>query len=378
MTTAYLAGPAVFFPNAVEIGCFLKAEAARHGLIGQFPLDNELSTPGTPEGFAATIKLANQRLMDSSQAIIADMSPFRGPSMDIGTGYEMGYGDRAGLLVVGYTADPRSYSERVRAYDSHCRQLANGSWIDGAGLAIEEFGLTENLMMGSPRSLVFGSFSEACAAVAANRGRSPERFTYFFGDEDHYSQWHQNGTQTQFSLPFPGDLLPAGADPAPWARWAEASTIEFICCEQWMMLCKAVAFNDPEAAKAVMEASHPKAHKAAGRRVRGLDGGDWTAADIAYWDNLSRPAVYRGNHAKFTQNPDWLMTLILTAGTTLVEASPFDGIWGIKLKASDPRAANRKTWNGRNWLGETLTLLRDTLLKERVRSSLYGRWARVA
>jgi len=43
----------------------------------------------------------------------------------------------------------------------------------------------------------------------------------------------------------------------------------------------------------------------------------------------------------------------------LVDANPFDRLWGIGLSASDLRAAARETWRGLNWLGEVLTALRD-------------------
>jgi len=65
--------------------------------------------------------------------------------------------------------------------------------------------------------------------------------------------------------------------------------------------------------------------------------------------------------AKFSQNPWLLDELKSTGDTTLVEASPFDCIWGIGLRASDPAAQNRENWRGLNWLGEVLTSVRGFL-----------------
>ena len=64
------------------------------------------------------------------------------------------------------------------------------------------------------------------------------------------------------------------------------------------------------------------------------------------------------------QNPDLKWELLATDGTTLVEENPVDYIWGIGLKKNDPRAKNRATWQGTNWLGETLTKVREILIKQ--------------
>ena len=53
-----------------------------------------------------------------------------------------------------------------------------------------------------------------------------------------------------------------------------------------------------------------------------------------------------------------------TTGTTLVEASPYDKIWGIGLKSTSPLAQNRSTWKGTNLLGKILTEVRDELSTE--------------
>ena len=103
-----------------------------------------------------------------------------------------------------------------------------------------------------------------------------------------------------------------------------------------------------------MAADHPRKHKALGRKVRNFDDKTWKA-------NRER-IVLEGNRAKFTQNEELLEQLLATKGTTLVEASPYDRIWGIGLAASNPLAQDPKTWRGQNLLGKILTQLRDELL----------------
>ena len=84
--------------------------------------------------------------------------------------------------------------------------------------------------------------------------------------------------------------------------------------------------------------------------------------DDVVWKANREKIVTAGSRAKFTQNADLLALLLATKGTTLVEASPYDRIWGIGLAATSPKAQDPKTWRGQNLLGKILTQLRDELL----------------
>ena len=64
---------------------------------------------------------------------------------------------------------------------------------------------------------------------------------------------------------------------------------------------------------------------------------------------------------QFSQNPELCAALLATQGTTLVEASPRDCVWGIGLGARNWKAQQRQHWRGTNWLGEILTLVREEL-----------------
>ena len=157
------------------------------------------------------------------------------------------------------------------------------------------------------------------------------RFTFFFTEASPFSQWYR----CTFT----------------------ASELTFNCAEQYMMYAKALRFDDDDTAAAIMAADHPREHKALGRKVKGFDDTIWKRERL----NI----VKAGNRAKFTQNPELLRLLLETAGTTLVEASPYDKIWGIGLAATDPRAQDPATWKGQNLLGKILTKLRDELLATR-------------
>lgn len=150
----------------------------------------------------------------------------------------------------------------------------------------------------------------------------------------------------------------------PFSQWEPSvfviDDVEYSCAEQYMMAEKARLFEDEHTLDEIMEAEDPGAQKALGRQVFGFDADIWAEDE----DN-GRPRcwniVWRGNMAKFSQNPHLLKCLLKTEGTTLVEASPYDRIWGIGLAASDPRAKNRENWDGMNWLGEVITAVRSFL-----------------
>ena len=161
-----------------------------------------------------------------------------------------------------------------------------------------------------------------------------EKFTFFWQDQSPFSQFHP----TLFKL---GDLL-------------------FTCAEQYMMFKKAEMMGDKATAAEIMATPYnPKRYKALGRQVKPFN--------KELWDKKCKDVVYQGNFLKFTQNPKLLHALYETAGTTLVEASPFDAIWGIKLGPDHPDRFDRSKWKGKNWLGEVLTQLRtDLMTGERV------------
>ena len=140
----YLAGPDVFLPDAVEIGRRKAAICARHGVSGLYPLDNAIDLTAADASLA--IFEANEAMMDAADAIIANLTPFRGPSADAGTVYELGYMAGRGKLCFAYSNDPAVYAERV-ARSFAVTKAGGGHLIDDDGLTVEDFGLPDNLMM---------------------------------------------------------------------------------------------------------------------------------------------------------------------------------------------------------------------------------------
>jgi ribA/ribD-fused uncharacterized protein len=138
----------------------------------------------------------------------------------------------------------------------------------------------------------------------------------------------------------------------------EYKHLYFNCCEQWMMACKAILFNDEETFKKIMDEKSPSTQKDLGRTIKNYDN------DI--WDYYKYRIVYTGNEYKFDQNPelkDFLCTF--NPFTTFAEASSWDKVWGIGLGPDDPKALDINTWEGENLLGKAITRLRQSYDDER-------------
>ncbi|MGC2775302.1 MAG: nucleoside 2-deoxyribosyltransferase [Bradyrhizobium sp.] len=139
----YLAGPDVFLPDAREVGRQKVAICDRHGLIGLYPLDNSVDLASSDA--SRQIFDGNAAMMEDACAIIANLTPFRGPGADAGTVYELGYMAGRGKLCLGYSNDPSVYAERARRFTTIVDQ--DGRLVDAEGLTVEDFGLPDNLMM---------------------------------------------------------------------------------------------------------------------------------------------------------------------------------------------------------------------------------------
>ncbi len=80
------------------------------------------------------------------------------------------------------------------------------------------------------------------------------------------------------------------------------------------------------------------------------------------WADRCREIVTRGNIEKFRQHESLRNFLLASSGSVIVEASPYDRIWGIGLKHSDEQALDPTKWGGSNLLGFALMDVRSALL----------------
>lgn len=150
-------------------------------------------------------------------------------------------------------------------------------------------------------------------------------------------------------------------DKAVFSQWyMKPFTVDghrYECMEQYMMAEKALLFKDFDMLKQILNSQSPKECKAFGRKVKNFD--------TETWNEHSQKIVFKGNYAKFSQNSRLLKFLLATGDKVLVEASPFDKIWGIGMRACKA-AEDHHNWHGKNQLGYTLTRVKKAIIADAI------------
>ena len=133
----------------------------------------------------------------------------------------------------------------------------------------------------------------------------------------------------------------------------EVEGVLYHTAEQYMMAQKAKLFGDEETFVKIMGASSPQEYKHFGRLVKNYDEETWVANRSAI--------VTLGNIHKFSQNEELKRFLLTTGNKVLVEASPYDRIWGIGMHSDEVGISDPHNWKGENLLGFALMAVRDAL-----------------
>ncbi|ESZ90056.1 hypothetical protein SBOR_9560 [Sclerotinia borealis F-4128] len=148
----------------------------------------------------------------------------------------------------------------------------------------------------------------------------------------------------------------------------------FTSTEQYMMYHKAIHFDDIPTSLQILECTNPRTIKALGRSVKRFDDEEW--------DKVKFEIVVQGNVLKFSKGGKKLRNQLEETGQReLVEASPFDKIWGIGIKGGPKECRRqerdgtleerRKEW-GMNLLGKAIVKARRRIREAEVKGGNNG------
>ncbi len=140
-----------------------------------------------------------------------------------------------------------------------------------------------------------------------------------------------------------------------WISDFVVENIKYICMEQYMMAGKAMLFKDKEMLNEILKNHDPKTIKALGRKVKNFDESIWIENRVEI--------VKTGNIEKFSQNENLKQFLLSTGEKILVEASPFDRVWGIGMGKDNENIYNPLMWKGENLLGFSLMSVREKIFQ---------------
>ena len=135
----------------------------------------------------------------------------------------------------------------------------------------------------------------------------------------------------------------------------------YLTAEHYMMAAKARLFGDEARLQQILLAKSPAQAKKLGRLVSGFDEQVW----CAHREDI----VLQANRAKFTQHQEFAAFLLATKQKVIVEASPYDKIWGIGMSREHVHAEQPRNWRGLNLLGFALMQVRAELAQNAIASS---------
>lgn len=145
---------------------------------------------------------------------------------------------------------------------------------------------------------------------------------------------------------------------SPFSQWFISEFIfdgvEYNCMEKYMMAEKARLFGNKETEQLILKEQRPYKIKEYGRLVKNFN--------EKVWNENKYEIVVQGNLEKFQQNPELMFLLTDCPDNTIfVEASPYDGVWGIKMCEDEAKKVLPTAWRGENLLGFVLTEVRKQL-----------------
>lgn len=144
----YIAGPEVFLPDGRQVLAEKAALTRDAGFEPICPGDLEVPAQPSKKQFGMAINAIDEQMMLSADAVIANLTPFRGLAADTGTAYELGFMCALDKIVVGYTNMTANHYQRiVEYYGGNLIDTADGHLRGPDGLSVEDFDMVDNLML---------------------------------------------------------------------------------------------------------------------------------------------------------------------------------------------------------------------------------------
>ncbi len=168
----YMAGPDIFRPEWPDTAARILNASAAWGFEPLLPIPagqsldrpgvTGITSPGTAED-AQPVFASCLAMVRSCDAVVADITPFRGDEPDSGTVFEIATAYSLRKPVIAYTRDTRLTHER-HAHNGSSTE--NGALLCRSGLLVERFGLPCNVMVAQAcLEIVFGDVVDALSAL---------------------------------------------------------------------------------------------------------------------------------------------------------------------------------------------------------------------
>ena len=168
----YMAGPDIFRVEWPETAMRIVGTCEAWGFEPLLPIPAErsldhpgvsgITVPGTAPD-ARRVFEACLEMVRSCDAVVADITPFRGDEPDSGTVFEIATAYSLRKPVIAYTRDTQLTHERHAHNGSSTK---NGAMLCRSGLLVERFGLPCNVMVAQAcLEIVFGDVVDALSAL---------------------------------------------------------------------------------------------------------------------------------------------------------------------------------------------------------------------
>ena len=148
--SVYLSGPIMQLEHARALAAEAGALCAAAGFSILTQTPDQLAEREPSEAMAREIYAARAARMRQADAGVVDLTPLRGPHCDPTAAFEAGFMAGLGKPVFAYmnlpTEDEAELCARVNAYVG-AEPDDLGVWRDPDGVAIEDFGLPESVML---------------------------------------------------------------------------------------------------------------------------------------------------------------------------------------------------------------------------------------